>query len=688
MTPEQQAALEAARSRLKKTFTPEQQAALDAARKRAEAAAPAAEEAPQYAPNGVPMNDAAKREIMAKAKAGTLTASPENAGRAAYTTSLGETRMNQGPFAAYMGNLAPGLTFGFADEIGAGISAMTGGDYEQTLEGLRAVQANQMEDNPKSAIAGQITGSLAVPVAAAPRGASMLRAASQNALTGMGLAGLYGFGTGEDGFVNRAQNALDAAPLGFAIGGASPLVAGALTGVVGGGYNALRGLVDRVRGTANQTEANRAVARVIEKSGQSPDDVAAAVRRAAAEGQPEFRLMDATGQAGQRAASAVVRRGDDGAESLANFLRQRQVDQSTRVPGFVEDAFGANKTAAQTTAELTAARGKAADVAYDAARANAAPVDVRGALGVIDSRTGGMAGSGVRGDGIDAKLLGYRERLAAQPGPDGVARELSDFNRVLGVKQSIQDDIGAAVRAGRNNEARELKKLADELDAALEQSSAMYRTANDSFRAASRVIDAVDEGAMMARPGARAADTTARFGAMNADQQAAARVGYADRLLAQLEANKAVTANKAAPFDSTKAAEEARAMAINPDVFGRQIARENDMWGTMNRALGGSRTADNLMDEAMSIPTTGPARQAIVDALRLNFGGAATNLAIAVAPALRGQSPATRKLIADALMSQDPEVALRAAAQTVKDQGVKRAIERAITSAGAVTVAN
>jgi len=112
------------------------------------------------------------------------------------------------------------------------------------------------------------------------------------------------------------------------------------------------------------------------------------------------------------------------------------------------------------------------------------------------------------------------------------------------------------------------------------------------------------------------------------------------------------------------------------------------MWGTMNRALGGSRTADNLMDEAMSLPTSGPGKQAIVDALRLNFGGAAANLAIAVAPALRGQSPATRQLIADALMSADPETALRAAAQRVQDTGVRRAIESALTSAGSVTVAN
>jgi len=648
--------------------------------------APAApvEEAPQYAPNGVPMNDAAKREIIAKAKGGALAVSPENAGNAARATSLAETRMNQGPVAAFMGNLAPGLTFGLADEIGAGISAMTGGDYNQTLESLRAVEANQGADNPKSAIAGQIAGAVAVPVAAAPRGASMLRASAQNALTGMGLAGLYGFGTGEGGFVNRAQNALDAAPLGFALGGAAPVAAAALTGVVGGGYNALRGIVDRVRGTANQTEANRAVARIIDRSGRSPDEIAASVRQAAAEGQPEFRLMDATGQAGQRAASSVVRRGDDGAESLANFLRQRQVDQSTRVPGFVEDAFGAKKTAAQTTADLKAARKTAADAAYGTARVEAGAVNLTPTIETIDgliNRNPILGESALATTEIGRRLMGLRNQM--QKGGE----QLIDFSRVLNIKQDLFGVMEGLRKSGKSV-PQELSEVYGALDAALEASSSGYRAANDGFRAASKVIGAVDEGAMMARPGARFQDTTAQFRALTADQQAAARVGYADRILAQIDSNKAITANKAAPFNSTKAAEEARAMTLNPDQFGRQIARENDMWGTMNRALGGSRTADNLMDDAMSIPTSGPARQAMIDLFRVNLPGVATNLAIAVAPALRGQSPATRKLIADALMSSDPEVALRAAAQTVKDQGVKRAIERAITSAGAVTVAN
>jgi len=291
------------------------------------------------------------------------------------------------------------------------------------------------------------------------------------------------------------------------------------------------------------------------------------VAAARAEGQPEFRLADALGLPGQRTLNGITRSGGAPGDEVAEFLATRQAGQPERVGAFVEDAFGVRGTTAANTREgLIAARSNAANSAYDAARGNAAPVDVRGALGAIDARTGGMVGSGVTGDGIDAKLLGYRQRLAAQPGPDGVMRELSDFDRVLGVKQSIQDDIGAAVRAGRNNEARELGRVLAELDSALEASSDMYRTANDGFRDASRVIDAVDEGAMMATRG-RAADNVPRFGAMAAAERDAARTGYGDRLLAQLEQMTAPTANRAKPLQSPKRVAEADAMTFDPQLY-------------------------------------------------------------------------------------------------------------------------
>jgi hypothetical protein len=98
------------------------------------------------------------------------------------------------------------------------------------------------------------------------------------------------------------------------------------------------------------------------------------------------------------------------------------------------------------------------------------------------------------------------------------------------------------------------------LDNALETASDAYRAANDGFRTASGVIAAVDEGAAMARPRARAADTTATFAQMTPEQQAAARAGYADPIIARVEGS-ASTTNVTRPLTADKYAREFPVMA-------------------------------------------------------------------------------------------------------------------------------
>lgn len=578
-----------------------------------------------------------------------------------------------------------GLGFGGLDEAVAGGSALVGGNYDYDLARMREAERRAQEEHPGFYYGGLVPGAVASSVSAGkalgvnPTGKNMV----DTMLRGAGIGGaegtLWGALTGEGGAENRALNAGKNALVGAGVGLAAPPVIGAATwgarkagDLIGGGFDAL---VNR----ANSGRANRSVIEMLKKAGLSVDDVADDVTRAAQEGQPEYRLMDAAGVPGQRRASGVVRAGGDGATEIADFLRQRQIDQADRVTGFIDDAFGTGGTTAAKTREgLTAARGAAADVAYDAARGNAAPVDIRGALAVIDDRIGGMSGSGVSGDGIDGTMAGFRARLAAQPGgpkfPGSASVELSDFNRVLGVKQDVQDAIGAAVRAGRNNEARELGKLVKALDAALEASSDMYRTANDEFAKASRVIGAVDDGAAMAARG-RHADTIPAFQAMTPEQQAAARVGYGDNVLSAIERNKAVTANKAREFSSTKRAAEANAMALDPQLFGSRIGRENVMWETQNRALGGSRTADNLADVA-DVGMVADMGRAAKDALTGRIGAALGTVAAKAGPVISGQNEATRSLIAKMLMSGDPKAALaQALRQETTSQGRRRIVE-------------
>lgn len=583
---------------------------------------------------------------------------------------------------------ADGMSLGFADEMDGALSgvmsAVQGNGYSDAYAARRDLVRQGMADTqaeePTAYGGGQVLGGVATAGVTAPyaTGATLGTTMGRGAVIGGIEGGLYGFGSGE-GVQDRMAGAAKGAAIGAGIGVAAPAV-------VRGGVMAKNMVMDpasALLNTGNATKANRALMETMQSGKTTPQKIAQMMQEAAQQGQPEFRLMDAMGTAGQRRASGVTRAGGDAANDISDFLTSRQAGQADRVGGFVDDAFGTTgTTAAKTTEALKQARGATANAAYDAARGNAAPVDIRGALGVIDARIGGMQGSGVAGDGIDGKLAGYRSRLAAQPGPDGVSRELSDFDRVLSVKQSIQDDIGAAVRAGRNNEARELGKLASELDSALEGSSDMYRSANDGFRDASKTIDAVGQGADMAKRG-RAADNVPAFQGMNPDQQGAARVGYGDDMLRRIEANTAPTANKAKILQSPKRDAEAGAMALDPNLYGQRLSRENTMWETQNRALGGSKTADNLQD----ISQTGEAAAGALDVARsagnLQLGDVVAKAGAMLGPMIKGQNEATRQLIAKALMSDDPAKAL---APMLKQQAgsdsKRRMIEALIRNAG------
>ncbi len=75
------------------------------------------------------------------------------------------------------------------------------------------------------------------------------------------------------------------------------------------------------------------------------------------------------------------------------------------------------------------------------------------------------------------------------------------------------------------------------------------------------------------------------------------------------------------PLQSPKRDAEARAMTVLPDLYRRRLGRENEMW-ERNRALGGSRTADNLED----IQNTSQAASGVGGVMRavanLQFGDA------------------------------------------------------------------
>lgn len=131
-------------------------------------------------------------------------------------------------------------TFSFADELGAGARYLGGKvlpwrdevTYDEALREVRGEDRRQAIDNPRSTIAGNVTGALALgsgltraglsPTAnAISSGAGLGRVSAASALEGGILGGLTGAGQGE-GLADRATQAVEGGIGGAAIGAVVP----------------------------------------------------------------------------------------------------------------------------------------------------------------------------------------------------------------------------------------------------------------------------------------------------------------------------------------------------------------------------------------------------------------------------------------------------------------------------------
>jgi hypothetical protein len=424
-------------------------------------------------------------------------------------------------------------------------------------------------------------------------------------------------------------------------------------------------------------------------------------------------IADALGDPGQRALAGATLSPGRGRTEAEAFLNQRQLGQGDRVGGFVSDALETSDTARIREAAARRAQGQDADVNYPAAEDAANAVDVRGALGVIDNRIGPLQGSGIAPGSLDDILTRFRARLAVPSRnlPPGVtAMELSDFDRVLEVKKDIGDAIGAAIAGRRGNEARLLANIRDQLDAALEDASTGYRTANDTYRQQSQAIAAIDDGAtaagrmrtqdalnmypqqstppavpnpqnLPAVTGGQSVPNPQNLPAVAggqsvppglADQQAGFRSGFADRLMTRIE-NIRPTNNSITEFQTPKNQAMMNEMATDPELFARQIGREDTMFNTRQRALGGSQTAANEADKA---DMTGVDVGMIANLLSGRLGAAAGDASRHVANIATGKNEETRAMIARALLSNDPVAALAPALRRdMLDQNQQRILE-------------
>lgn len=556
--------------------------------------------------------------------------------------------------------IANGGTFGFGDEAeGAllggllGATPQPGGgvdffDYDtpvgERYAGMRDLR-RQRSDRAEAAapgfyMAGDIGGGVATATASLPMAAG--RSLGGTALRGAGLGTVEGalIGAGNADGEGLLGHSLVGAGFGAGLGAAAPFVTAGARAVA----DPLVGAVQALRGQPYVARAGRHMEAVLGRSGLSPDDAAKAIADAAADGQTEFTLADALGNAGQRSLAGIARQPGAGRQAIVEALTSRQAGQGERVAGFATNALGTSDTAAQRRAAMEGARASEADGLYSGARSDAGPVNLNGTLEVIDSvlRRDPILGDSSLSQGpMGQRLAALRDRLATG------SEQLIDFDSVLAIKTDLWRTMQ------RNSDAaRDLMPAYRALDAALEEASAGYRAANDTFRRRSLDLEGIDAGMDAARPGTRYEDALGGFRGMSPEGQDAFRVGLGDRALARLEAQPP-GADASRQFTTPRMSALMGEAALDPALFGRQIDREGIMFETRRQALGGSQTADNLADQADS-----NAVGVIASLLAGNITGATGSLTRQGISAGMGMNEATRTLIAQALLSREPQTAL------------------------------
>lgn len=553
-------------------------------------------------------------------------------------------------------------SFGLADEISAGLGAATGlggdfGDFSGNLHRQRIEQELRDKDDPYSSLIGRLGGAIGTGVGLARGGLSLGanamnagsglgRVAAASAADGMLAGGLYGAGSGE-GMADRAWDATKGAAVGGLLGGAVPLATAGVGALAKPFYTPI---MARLR---PQDYAEKALATDLRRAGMTADDLGDALSRSRADGQDMFTVADAMGQTGARRLSSVVRTPNDSRQMVLDTLTQRQMGQGERLSRTVAEGFDASDTVAQRSSRLTAGRTADADVNYAAARQGAGAVNLNTTIDTIDAL---MKRNPILGDSALTKTeIGLRlARLRSQMRARG--EQLVDFDIVLNLKQDLYGAMQALRNSGKSV-PHELTKVYAELDAALESASKGYRAANDTFRAQSRAIDAIDTGRDAARASTRAPDNIATFGRMTPEEQAGHRVGYAEPLLARIEAASiSPNTNKARMLMTEKSGQEFPVFAApgRGDQMGSRIAREQRMFETSNRAMGGSQTAANLADDA---DTAGFTPEVLVNSLRKGPVAAAVDSVLRVVNEARGMPPQVLDRLALMLLETRPDVA-------------------------------
>lgn len=469
-----------------------------------------------------------------------------------------------------------GLTFGFSDEMGAGLAALAatvGTDtkwsdaYETIHRDLERKRMGFAEDNPATALGLEVAGGIATGGAGASRvlGGQGFRNASniQKMLRTAGVGGAEGavYGAGQARPGERVEGAAKGGVLGAAGG---PVLAGAAN-VVGRGLGAVGNYAGRKLTQTPNSQATQVLRDMAEATGMTADDAIEEMRRLG----PEAALADLNDGMRVLARAGMNRQGTM-REAGKDMVNRRQRGQQKRLLKAIEDTAEGEAAAYKTTLTFFIAdRAKQAAPLYDAAFEKGVQMSPKLAE--------------VMNDPILKRAINQGKKWAKSDGTDKLLNVLHE------AKLSIDDKIGKAMRNGEKNLARKYLQRKSELMDAIAEQNPEYIQAAKVFSDQSAFINAMEMGkdfikrdaeelADMLRTMPQSEIQLFRLGAVKALGDRLDRIGENRNAVMNLLGTKAMRDKLSLVMD-------------DPTPFLRRAGIEADFSETRNMLTGNSTTA-------------------------------------------------------------------------------------------------
>ena len=501
-------------------------------------------------------------------------------------------------------SIASGATFGWADEFAAKMDELTGrgGTYDQNIKKERAKDA-QIPITIQ--LPGEIAGAVGTTVLTAPLAAFKAMASVSASLPqwmrfaaiGAGEGALAGAGNATEG--NRAAGAATGAAIGAPIGAVAPSVVRGVQSMAGGIRNAVR----------PESGAAADIGRAMVRDGVNSSDLAAGMAAANADRAGVATLSDVGGENIRGLTERIANTPGAGRSQVIPALTERQTSQLSRLSDDLASLTGTRQTAMQAAEDVVRERAARAaplyQAAYDAGdvavwspgleRLSSSPTVKNAMQGAVRVWQDNAIADGF-GAMNPGAMVDRGGRLSFLNGQVPVFPNIQFWDYT---KRIIDDQVGAALRAGENQKARTLTRLSQTLRSELDTAVPQYRAAREAWAGPSSYLNAIEEGRGVLNKSVSAEEFGATFRRLSASEQEAYRIGAVSSIVSKMGNDPAKLADLTKYLRAPEVRAKISAMMPTPEAaqaWQRRLdfeVRSSEMTG---RALGNSATARRLAE--------------------------------------------------------------------------------------------